>query len=367
MQLGELDQRGLLSRWVYRDITPNRFRWCNETSSDHGATWRLTLEMLAPSCWLTGVGLLRWAWRMAVMNRKLVVIEAPSNLGLKPPAPGVEPGVALMPRTLRELGLYERLMPEQVRSVEAPRYDHALDPSVGVRNAPGLAAYSRDLAAAIGAAVDVGQWPLVLGGDCSVLLGSALSLAQRGRHGLIFIDGHHDLNTTKTTRTGGAAGMDLALVIGHGPAMLTAVGDICPMISAGDVALLGYRDDPAHYDQDADIAQARRSMFARSLEEMRGVGIPSIVDAVQKHFSSGRVAGYWIHVDVDVLLDESMPAVDSRQPGGMTISELEQLLRPLVGSGLALGCEFTIYDPTLDPLRDAGRTLVDLIVGAIRG
>jgi hypothetical protein len=71
------------------------------------------------------------------------------------------------------------------------------------------------------------------------------------------------------------------------------------------------------------------------------------------------VDGFWIHLDADVLDDAIMSAVDSRQPGGLSHSELVELLRGLLRSGLAVGMEVTIFDPELDPtgeIADGSRT-----------
>lgn len=64
---------------------------------------------------------------------------------------------------------------------------------------------------------------------------------------------------------------------------------------------------------------------------------------------ANRLDGFWVHIDVDVLNDEIMPAVDSRTEDGLTYDELEELLLPLLQSPKATGIEITILDPELDP------------------
>jgi arginase len=86
-----------------------------------------------------------------------------------------------------------------------------------VFNAAAMATYTRQLADRIGALVDVGEFVLVLGGDCSILLASILALRRRGRYGLAFLDGHSDFrHPANSSRVGAAAGEDLALVTGRG-------------------------------------------------------------------------------------------------------------------------------------------------------
>src|SRR5688500_6711489 len=134
--------------------------------------------------------------------RPIAVIEAPSNLGLAPPAPGKEPGAGRMARVLRELGLRDRLGAVDAGEVVPPRYDPERDPSTGIRNARGIADYSVMLAGAVGEQLDAGRFPLMIGGGCSVLLGSLLALHARGPYGRGVLDGHGDLQTPGGSRTG---------------------------------------------------------------------------------------------------------------------------------------------------------------------
>ena len=86
-----------------------------------------------------------------------------------------------------------------------------------MRNAAALADYARALADEIGSVLSRGAFPIVLGGDCSILLGSLLALRRRGRYGLLFLDGHADFAHPSEDPAGEAASMDLALATGRGP------------------------------------------------------------------------------------------------------------------------------------------------------
>ena len=297
--------------------------------------------------------------------RPLALIEAPSNLGLAPPSADREPGVRHMAQALRALGLREQLGAEDGGEVVAPPYGMNHDHATGIRNAGAIADYSVELAGAVGRQIEAGRFALVIGGDCSILLGSLLALHPRGRHGLVFLDGHHDLQTPSVSRTGGAAGMDLALAVGIGPPVLSALGGAGPLLHPADVALLGVRDDPAWYTGD-DVVRARSAMHVRSLADLRHAGMRASGDTVAGQTARPELAGVWVHLDVDVLDDALMPAVDSRQPDGLTYEELETLLRPLLDTGRVVGMQVTIYDPDRDPDRRAARTLVDGLVRLLR-
>ena len=138
--------------------------------------------------------------------RRFGVVRAPSGLGLH--AAGVERlGDALLGH-----GLARALDARLAAIVAPPTASGIRDPETGVLNAREVAAYAVALADAVGAVLEGGELPLVLGGDCSVLLGAALALRRRGGGGLLFLDGHADFYQPSAEPSGEAASMDLALV-----------------------------------------------------------------------------------------------------------------------------------------------------------
>ncbi len=263
-----------------------------------------------------------------------------------------------MAQTLRQLGAQERLGALNGGEVIPPSYSPERDAATGIRNAVAIAEYSGMLGRAVGAQLDAGRFPVVLGGDCSILLGSLLALHRRGRYALLFLDGHHDLQTPHVSRTGGAAGMDVALAVGIGPPLLAALGGPAPLVHPADVFMLGVRDDPVYYTGE-DVRQARMAMHVHYLDELRRTGMAATGQAIATQIARSGVTGAWIHIDVDVLDDAVMPAVDSRQAGGLSYDELHALLHPVLDSGRVAGMHLTIYDPDLDPEHRAGQLLVD--------
>ena len=145
------------------------------------------------------------------------ILEAPSVLGLFPK------GVEGLSRVLLRAGLAERLSAARGPLVTPPAYAGEIDPEIGVRNAAALAGYARALADEIGAVLSRGAFPIVLGGDCSILLGSLLALRRRGRYGLLFLDGHADFAHPSEDPAGEAASMDLALATGRGPKVVADI------------------------------------------------------------------------------------------------------------------------------------------------
>ena len=189
----------------------------------------------------------------------IALLDAASNLGLKRPAPDREPGTRFAPWQLRALGLAARLGARDAGAVPVPAYSGERDADTGVLHAPLLKRCGLDLAEALAPILDAGEVPLVLGGDCSVLPGALLALRRRGRYGLLYIDGHRDLLTPARSQHGAAAGMALALALGHGPESLVSLGGYRPLVDAHDVLVLGHRDLDRWYEPDV-LREQREAM-----------------------------------------------------------------------------------------------------------
>lgn len=295
------------------------------------------------------------------MNRKLAVLSAPSNLGLMPPAAGQQPGVRRMAAFLKQHGLVERLGAVDAGTVTPPPYDPARDPLTGVRNSVAIRLYTLQLADVLAALLDRGQFPLVLGGDCSILLGTMLALRRRGGYGLAYFDGHRDFQTPATSATGGAAGMDLALVTGRGPEELTRFDGYEALVGEKAIVALGFHD---RVEREADGSGAifDTPIQLLDLDAIRRLGPEQAARQALAILHDARVDGFWIHLDVDVLDSALMPAVDSPQPDGLTYEEMAALIRPLLASDRATGMQVTIYDPDRDRDGTVGERLTGWLV-----
>lgn len=292
----------------------------------------------------------------------VTILDAPSNLGLRPPAPGLVPGCAKLPGALRDHGLVRRLGAEDAGCVTAPRYDvRDWRPDSGVRNANALRSYTRRLADRLDPLCRSGNFTLLLGGDCSVLLSATLALRRLGRFGLVFVDGHSDFrHPGNSTEVGSAAGEDLALVTGRGQADLTAIDDHRPYVRDQDVAVVGVRPtDPA-------LPELRSLGIAvADVEQIRRTGAQPVADDAVRRLESPDIDGFWLHLDVDVLDATLMPAVDSPEPNGLSWDELATLLGRLVASSGCVGMDVSIFDPDLDPDGSIAGELTDLLVGVL--
>ncbi len=278
-------------------------------------------------------------------KRPISIVSFNSNLGLIEPAPGKEPGVKKLPAQLRKLGFFDLIHPEEVIELESPPYSMYFDPVSDMRNTDSIAAYAKQQAPIIQDVIARKNFALVLGGDCSILIGNALALKKLGTYKLFFIDGHTDFMWPALSSTHGVAGMDLAIVTGHGHQYLTDLEGCMPYFQETDTWCVGNRE----YDPDYVAAIEKTDIHYYDLNALRNLGIPDCIHLFFSSLLSDRPDGFWVHLDVDVLDPLIMPAVDSPDPGGLRYPELIDLLEPLLAHRLCCGMEITILDPDRDP------------------
>jgi arginase len=278
------------------------------------------------------------------MKRSIAIVECPTNLGLKEPKSGHEPGVKKLPDFLRHFGFHSLLQAAQIARLDPAPYSMQLDKVSGVRNADAINAYAQQQAILLEQMLVNNHFPIVIGGDCSILIGNALALKQRGHYGLFFLDGHTDFMWPSLSQTGGAAGMDLAIVTGHGHQKLINIHQQQPYFREEDVYCVGNRE---YTDWYVDVIN-KSNIHYFSLDALREKGIVQLVEAFLKMVTEKNLDGFWIHIDVDVLNDAIMPAVDSRQDNGLSYEEFNQIIGLLVAHENACGLNISILDPELD-------------------
>ena len=294
--------------------------------------------------------------------KKFVLIEAPTNLGLKEPSPGAEPGVKLLPAAMDKAGFSVLTGINEKLHVQPPAYSMQLDKASKIRNADAIADYSKKLAAAISGVMDQGKAPLVMGGDCSVMIGACVALKQKGDFGLFHLDGHTDYMWPEFSQTGGAAGMGLALVAGLGHEKLTNIGGLKPYIKEENIFCVGNRE----FDEEYVGLALKSHMRYIDLPGIRKYGAGHLALQFLQMVAEKKLDGFWIHFDVDALNDEIMPCVDSRTADGLWYEEAKAMLKPLIQSPYFSGIEITILDPTLDQDGDYTRQFVNEMAAFFR-
>jgi arginase len=237
-------------------------------------------------------------------------------------------GTEQMPGALRSAGLASALAEHgvtddgdlAVRVVDASR-----DPVSGLVGWPSADAMTRAVRETVAQRTSAGERVLLLGGCCALLPGAVAGIRDAlGTVGVVNIDGHLDLYDETTSPTGEIADVPIAALLGLGvAAMQPALSP--PVLRVENVALVGYRD--------ADEAQQNGSVMPTEIALTGTWDVQAVkVDAAK---AADDVIGhlgtpYWVHLDLDVLDEQVLPATDYLMPGGLTFPELSQLLRAFV-------------------------------------
>ena len=305
------------------------------------------------------------------MNRSNAIVGAPTSIGIRTYDSGEPRQLDRAPGVLRELGLVQRLGASDLGDVIPPAYRDYVRPAGRPRNEAEVGAYCRALGERVEEATSDSRFAVVLGGDCSIVLGCLLGArkAAQGSVGLVYVDAHADFGTPEESHTGSVASMCLALAVGRGETPLARLTGDVPLVHGKDVVLIGRRDAAEPWYGHAALAAS--PILDIPGAALRDRGVADVAAAALKRLtspgSSEKLRGFWIHLDADVINPTVMAALDSPEPGGPTIKELVDLLTPLVRHPRALGLDLTIYDPGLDPDRSCATRLVSLLENVLLG
>lgn len=328
---------------------------------------RRELNMMAGAALLGG----QQASPLQAKPSSISLVLAPSNLGLRPAGSGDQPGTWRAPQVLMDAGLARALDAGEIVSLKRPIYESVAQAGTRIRNGLSIRAFSLLLSEKVRDILQRDRFPVVVGGDCSILLGCLYGMRLAGGRGLVHIDGHSDFSHPGNYDTakvlGAAAGMDLALASGRGEPLLTHWPEVgTPLASDADIIQLGERDagTPNFMNYYGDIL--RTEITQLTVQRVLAEGTDAAARLVIAKLKARGLGKVWVHVDLDVLDQAVMPAVDSPGTPGFHYAQLAGLVGALCASGRVVGTNFTIYDPDRDPQARYARPLVDCMADAVR-
>jgi len=290
-----------------------------------------------------------------VMPGEIALLGVPTN------SSGTADGVARAPAVLRQRGLAAALARwpgfTDVGDLVLPARRPARGPS-GLLAEEALVTMIGQVRDAVAAARGSGRFPLLVGGDCPVILGALAALqADRGRPGLLFVDGHEDAWPPRLSPTGEAADSELGLALGLFDADLDVrLRAVLPRISAAAVVAVGPRDE-------AELASAG----VRSLQgHVRALIRPAELTASDLAEQLGALpAPWWLHTDLDVLATRELAAVDYPQPGGLDWNQLSDVTTAALAAYGCAGWSVCIYNPDLDPAHEGADKIISYITRVV--
>jgi len=298
------------------------------------------------------------------MAEKIRIIGVPMDLGAS------RRGVDMGPSALRVAGLQARLkqLGRQVEdigniSVKQPEEQH-----YGVKNAKYLeeiAETCKGLAEIVRKTLEADLLPLVLGGDHSVAVGTVAGVAsyfhnQSKRVGLIWLDAHGDMNTPESSPSGNVHGMPLASIMGYGPAELTELAGIKPMVEPRNVVLVGVRD----LDSKERRLMKDSGVHAFTMRDIDERGMRDVM-AEALRFAGDDTAGVAVSLDMDFVDPTDAPGVGTPVRGGVTYREAHLALEMIADSRSMVSFELVEINPVID-LHNTTATLgVELVLSGL--
>ncbi len=220
---------------------------------------------------------------------------------------------------------------------------------------------ARRVAGAVATSVQGGHFPLVLGGDHSLALGSIRGAAKHKKLGVLWIDAHADFNTAETTPSGNIHGMPLAALCGLGDRRLTQLWDeTIPVIDPKRVAVLGARD--LDLGEKKNLREA--GVMVLSLEQIDRIGMFNAVSRAIEQISRDA-DGIYLSFDVDSLDPRHAPGVGTPVSGGLTYREAHLACEMIAETGKLAGMDMVEVNPILDVQNQTAHLAVELILSAL--
>ncbi|MBA8778174.1 arginase [Staphylococcus schleiferi subsp. coagulans] len=279
------------------------------------------------------------------MTKIIELIGAPTTFGQK------KLGVDLGPDAIRYAGVLPRLkaIGHQVidsGNVEAPKLDIEKFNSSqqGLQNYDEILSFSKALHDRVAASIKNDHFPVILGGDHSLAIGSISGVAQHySRLGVIWYDAHGDLNIPEESPSGNVHGMPLRILAGEGDQQLVEIGGFAPKVKPENIVLIGMRD--LDYGEREYIKKHQIRTYTMADIDERG--IQAIVKESITYLQS-KTDGIHLSLDVDALDPSEVPGTGTKVPGGLTYRESHFALELLYQSDLITSLDIVEVNPLLD-------------------
>ena len=292
------------------------------------------------------------------MNKPISLIGAPTDIGAG------SRGASMGPEALRVAQIVPVLESHGLEVIDRGNLSGPANPWLppvdGYRHLAEVVAWNRAVHEAVHAELTLGRLPILLGGDHCLGIGSISAVARHCRESgkklrVLWLDAHADFNTSELTPSGNIHGMPVALLCGHGPALLTGIGGTTPALPASAVRQIGIRSVDA--GEKRLVHQAGLEVFdMRYIDEM---GMRHTMELALATLD----ANTHLHVsfDVDFLDPDIAPGVGTTVPGGPTYREAQLCMEMIADTGRLASLDVMELNPALDVRNKTATLAVDLI------
>jgi arginase len=296
------------------------------------------------------------------MKKNISIIGVPMDLGQS------RRGVDMGPSAIRYAGINETL--EQLKFVINDLGDipitrpneNAIDKASNLKNLDQIKEANYQLAKMVDQEITKDRFPLILGGDHSIAIGSLAGISKHYDNlGVIWYDAHSDMNSAETSPSGNIHGMPLAVSMGIGHEKLTNMCGYMPKVKPENIVLIGARSlDPGEKELIRD-----KGIKVFTMHEIDRLGMPVVMDEAIAYLNE-RTDGVHLSLDLDGLDPSEAPGVGTPVLGGMTYRESHLAMEMLFESGLVTSAEFVEVNPILDD-KNKTATLAVALMGSLFG
>ncbi|WP_096438459.1 arginase [Alteribacter populi] len=291
------------------------------------------------------------------MNKRISIIGVPMDLGQR------RRGVDMGPSAIRYAGVVERLenLGYEVNDrgdIEIGRPDKFDVVEEGnLKDLNEVVKASQGLADTITRSVGEGDFPLVLGGDHSIAIGTLAGVANKCENlGVIWFDAHGDLNTGDTSPSGNIHGMPLAVSLGIGHPSLTEINGYAPKIKPENLVIVGARS----LDGGERELIKEKGIKVFTMHEIDRMGMTKVMEEAIEH-ASNNTDGVHLSLDLDALDPHDAPGVGTPVVGGTSYRETHLAMEMLAERNLLTSAEFVEVNPILDSKNQTAEAAVGLI------
>lgn len=293
------------------------------------------------------------------MNQRIEIIGAPSTFGQK------KLGVNLGPDAIRYAGLLSRLKKMGLDvidkgNIEVPTLDVEKFNSdqEGLRNYDEIVTVSENLSKATSEIVEKRNFPLTLGGDHSIAVGSISGISQHYENlGVIWYDAHGDLNVPEESPSGNVHGMPLRILAGDGPDELVNINDFTPKVKPENIVLIGMRD----LDEGERKYIKDKNIKTFTMADIDRFGIQEVIERSLEYLKSRNIDGLHFSLDVDALDPAETPGTGTRVMGGLSYRESHFALELLNESKLVTSMDIVEVNSLIDNSNHTAEQAVALL------
>jgi arginase len=275
-------------------------------------------------------------------------------------------GVDMGPSAIRYAGLHQKLVAlghthKDEGNIEAAIQEMCEVTDSKLKYIDCIIPMGRRIAGAVATSIQGGRFPLVLGGDHSLSVGSIRGAAKHKKIGVIWVDAHADFNTAETTPSGNIHGMPLAALCGLGDPRLVSLWDEpAPILDPQRVAVIGARDlDPG---EKKNLREA--GVMVQSMEQIDRFGMVTALEKAIERVSRD-VDGIYLSFDMDALDPRYAPGVGTPVPGGLTFREAHLACEVIAETGNLIGMDMVEVNPILDVQNQTAIDAVEFIRSAV--